>query len=101
MVDAAGNTTYSSYLLHFPVQLLMALGFAIAGRALPFYSGAFFVVYVGATLLASYFAYRWFEAPAQGLLRKRLLPDTALPPRTKAADVTSPPRREPAAAGMP
>ena len=101
LVEAAGNMTYSSYLLHFPIQLLMAVGFAIAGRALPFYTGGFFAVYVGATLLASYFAYRWFEAPAQSLLRKRLLPGTALPPRTKAADVTSPPRREPAAAGTP
>lgn len=101
MVEAAGNMTYSSYLLHFPIQLLMALGFAIAGRALPFYDGAFFAVYVGATLLAAYFAYRWLEAPAQSLLRKRLLPGAALPPRTKAGEVTPPPRREPAAAGMP
>jgi len=98
LVEAAGNMTYSSYLLHFPIQLLMALGFAIAGRALPFHDGAFFAVYVGATLLASYFAYRWFEAPAQSLLRKWLLPGAALPRRTKAVDVTPPPRREPAAA---
>jgi peptidoglycan/LPS O-acetylase OafA/YrhL len=98
LVEAAGNMTYSSYLLHFPIQLLMALGFAMAGRALPFDDSAFFAVYVGATLLASYFAYRWFEAPAQSLLRKRLLPGAALP-RAKAGDVTPPPRREPAAAG--
>jgi peptidoglycan/LPS O-acetylase OafA/YrhL len=100
LLEAAGNMTYSSYLLHFPIQLLVALGFAIAGRALPVYDGAFFAFYVGVTLLASYFAYRWFEAPAQSLLRKRLLPGAALP-RTKAGDVTPPPRRESAAAGMP
>jgi peptidoglycan/LPS O-acetylase OafA/YrhL len=101
LLEAAGNMTYSSYLLHFPIQLLMAVGFAVAGRALPFYDGAFFSVYVGATLLASYVAYRRFEAPAQSLLRKRLLPSGALPPRTKAGDVTPSPRREPAAARMP
>ena len=101
LVEAAGNMTYSSYLLHFPIQLLMALGFAIAGRALPFHDCAFFAVFVGATLLASYFAYRWFEAPAQSLLRKWLLPGAALPRRTKAVDVTPPPRREPAAARLP
>ena len=100
LIEAAGNMTYSSYLLHFPIQLLMAIGFGFAGRALPFYQGWFFALYVGATLPASYLVYRWFEEPAQRLLRRRLLPRN-LPPRLKAADITSSPRREPAAAGMP
>jgi peptidoglycan/LPS O-acetylase OafA/YrhL len=100
LVEAAGNMTYSSYLLHFPVQLLMTLGFATAGTALPFHDKAFLAVYLGATLLASHFAYRWFEAPAQRLLRKRLLPAAAKGQAT-AAGVTSSPRRAPVAARMP
>jgi peptidoglycan/LPS O-acetylase OafA/YrhL len=100
LVEAAGNMTYSSYLLHFPVQLLMTLGFASAGTALPFHDTAFLAVYLGATLLASHFAYRWFEAPAQRLLRKRLLP-AAANGQAKVAEVTSSPRRAPAATRMP
>jgi peptidoglycan/LPS O-acetylase OafA/YrhL len=72
-VEAAGNMTYSSYLLHFPLQLGIMIGFAIAGFKVPLYETAFFVLYLGMTLLASYFAYRYFEAPAQNLIRDYLL----------------------------
>jgi peptidoglycan/LPS O-acetylase OafA/YrhL len=72
--------TYSSYLAHFPIQLLIALGFAISGSPIPFYDAWFFVLFVGSTLLISYLAYRYFEAPAQALLRAHLLPN----PRTAA-----------------
>jgi peptidoglycan/LPS O-acetylase OafA/YrhL len=69
VVVAAGNMTYSSYLLHFPIQLAIVLGFAAAGRPVPVYSGALFAVYLLTTLLLSYFAFRFFEAPAQRLIR--------------------------------
>lgn len=73
LVQAAGNMTYSSYLLHFPIQLLIAVGFASLGSPLPFYDGSFFAVFVTSTLLTSYFTYRYFEAPAQTFVRHRLL----------------------------
>jgi peptidoglycan/LPS O-acetylase OafA/YrhL len=73
VVEAAGNMTYSSYLLHFPIQLMIALGFALFGVPIPYYDTTFFVVFVAMTLLASYFTYYWFEAPAQNLIRNRLL----------------------------
>jgi peptidoglycan/LPS O-acetylase OafA/YrhL len=69
-VEAAGNMTYSSYLLHFPIQLLMVIGFSIAGTAIPLYDVRFFAIYLAITLLASYFTYRYFEAPAQNLVRE-------------------------------
>jgi peptidoglycan/LPS O-acetylase OafA/YrhL len=72
-VEAAGNMTYSSYLLHFPIQLLIVLGFAIAGTPIPLYDVAFFTAYLAVTLLASYFVYRCFEAPAQTLVREVFL----------------------------
>ena len=72
-VQAAGNMTYSSYLLHFPIQLLIAVGYSIARAPIPYHDGWFFVVYVGTTLIASYVTYRWFEAPAQALIRGTLL----------------------------
>jgi peptidoglycan/LPS O-acetylase OafA/YrhL len=73
VVEAAGNMTYSSYLLHFPIQLTVVVGFAIFRASIPLYDGTFFGLYIGATLLASYLTYRYFEAPVQNLIRELLL----------------------------
>jgi peptidoglycan/LPS O-acetylase OafA/YrhL len=73
LLEAAGNMTYSSYLVHFPIQLLIVLGCAKAGIPVPFYNGLFFAMFVTSTLLISYFTYRYFEAPAQTFLRNNLL----------------------------
>jgi peptidoglycan/LPS O-acetylase OafA/YrhL len=79
-VEAAGNMTYSSYLLHFPVQLLTVLGFSIIGAPIPLYDVTLFGAYLAITLLASYFTYRYFEAPAQNLVREFFLrPEAAAP----------------------
>jgi peptidoglycan/LPS O-acetylase OafA/YrhL len=75
---AAGNMTYSSYLLHFPIQLVIVLCFAAAGRPVPVYSGALFAVYLLTTLLLSYFTFRFFEAPAQRLIRGAFRKDDGL-----------------------
>jgi peptidoglycan/LPS O-acetylase OafA/YrhL len=73
LVEAAGNMTYSSYLLHFPIQIMIGLGFAMAGAPIPFYDPSFFAMFIATTLLASYVTYRYFEAPAQNLIRSLLL----------------------------
>ena len=80
MIVAAGNMTYSSYLLHFPIQLGIVLCFTLAKRPVPVYSGALFAVYLLTTLLLSYVTFRFFEAPAQRLIRGafRRAPDGAL-----------------------
>ena len=72
MIEAAGNMTYSSYLLHFPIQLVIVLGFTGFGAPIPFYDATFFAVFVLATLLAAYLSFRHFEAPAQNFIRTRL-----------------------------
>jgi peptidoglycan/LPS O-acetylase OafA/YrhL len=72
-VEAAGNMTYSSYLLQFPIQLMIVLGFAIARTPVPLYDETFFWIFIATTLLASYLAYRYFELPAQNLVRDLLL----------------------------
>ncbi|WP_407185914.1 acyltransferase family protein [Bradyrhizobium centrosematis] len=77
VVEAAGNVTYSSYLLHFPIQLAVMLGFSLMQAPVPLYDGAFFGLFIGATLLASHFTYRYFEEPAQRLIRASLLPARA------------------------
>lgn len=73
IVEAAGNMTYSCYLLHFPIQLLIVLGFAWVGAPIPLYNVTFFGIYLAITLLAAYFTYRYFEAPAQNLVREFFL----------------------------
>lgn len=72
-VEAAGNMTYSSYLLHFPIQLMAVLGFTFLRAPIPLYDSTFFGLFIGTTLLAAYLTYRYFEAPAQRLIREALL----------------------------
>jgi peptidoglycan/LPS O-acetylase OafA/YrhL len=94
IIEAAGNMTYSSYLVHFPLQLLIAVGFAMSSTPIPFYDPAFFVAFVAATLMASRLIYRHFEAPAQALLRSRLLlPQGVVTTRALAATSQPWPRK--------
>jgi peptidoglycan/LPS O-acetylase OafA/YrhL len=72
-LEAAGNMTYSCYLLHFPIQVAIALVFSLARSPAPLYQSWFFLAFVLATLLAAHLTYRYFEAPAQSLIRKSLL----------------------------
>ncbi|GLH77414.1 acyltransferase [Bradyrhizobium sp. SSBR45G] len=72
LLQAAGNMTYSCYLLHFPIQLAIALAFGAWGRAIPYGSPSFWIGFMGLTLTAAYLTYVWFEAPAQRLIRRAL-----------------------------
>jgi peptidoglycan/LPS O-acetylase OafA/YrhL len=67
----AGSMTYSSYLLHVPIQLTVAIAATYARWAIPIYSSAFFLCFLAGTLLLSYLCYRYFEMPAQNYLRRR------------------------------
>jgi peptidoglycan/LPS O-acetylase OafA/YrhL len=69
---AAGSVTYSSYLLHVPIQLAIATLASYAHVAMPYHSGAFLFVFLIGTLLLSFSCYRHFEMPAQNYLRHRL-----------------------------
>jgi peptidoglycan/LPS O-acetylase OafA/YrhL len=72
-IQFAGNLTYSSYLLHFPLQLLVAIGVAASGIVLPLTNPLFLLAYLGVTLVAAALSYRAFELPAQSWLRRRML----------------------------
>jgi peptidoglycan/LPS O-acetylase OafA/YrhL len=71
IIEAAGNMTYSSYLIHFPLQLAVALVFSFMHRSMPCNSLAFFALFFLATLSAAYYLYRYFEVPAQDYIRNR------------------------------
>lgn len=79
LVEVAGNLTYGSYLLHFPVQLAIAWYFKSSGMTIPMYDGSLFVFYIGMSFGAAFIGYRLFEVPAQAFLRRNLIPQTARP----------------------
>jgi peptidoglycan/LPS O-acetylase OafA/YrhL len=70
-VEVAGNMTYSSYLIHFPIQLSTILFLRSSNTPVPLYEAGFFVAYLSAVLLAAYLLYRFFEMPAQAFIRAR------------------------------
>jgi hypothetical protein len=59
------------YLLHFPIQLAIALGFSLAQQPIPYQNHLFWAAFVLPTLIASQLTYRYFEAPAQRLIAAR------------------------------
>jgi len=69
-IETAGNVTYSSYLLHFPIQILIALICAYSSWKIPLYEPAFFIGFMSVTLISAHFVYQYFEAPAQRTLRR-------------------------------
>lgn len=79
VLEIAGNMTYSSYLLHFPLQLTVALYFAKQDHHMPVSSSVLFVSYLVVTLLAAAVSYKHFEMPAQKWLRARLMQRSGVP----------------------
>lgn len=68
-----GDLTYSSYLLHFPIQLLVLIifqSFNIDQNL--FDSKIAFVIWVGSVILASILSFKFIEMPAKRYLRKNL-----------------------------
>lgn len=73
IIAAFGNMTYSSYLLHFPMQ--MAAVMFIGSNTDLFYNPAFFIGYIVAVCAAARLCYVAFELPWQKSIRHRLLPE--------------------------
>ncbi|MEI6321047.1 MAG: acyltransferase [Pseudomonadota bacterium] len=72
-IETLGNTTYSSYLLHFPLQLGIVMLFRWAEVPVPFHSPAFFLAFMGGTFGLSILVFRGFELPLQRWIRMRFL----------------------------
>lgn len=73
IAETAGSLTYSSYLLHFPLQLAIVLAYRQLGAPIPLYSPLFFTAFFATTLVLSRLVYSHFEMPSQRLLRARLI----------------------------
>jgi peptidoglycan/LPS O-acetylase OafA/YrhL len=87
VLDAMGSVTYSSYLLHVPIQISVALCYGWMQQAIPFYSPVMFLAFMAVTLLLSLWCYRYFEVPAQRMVRKKLM---RTPARTRAVAQSHP-----------
>ena len=70
-IEAVGNLTYASYLLHFPLQIALVL--VLESLSIPasdlFYGPWLLPVYLILVLGLSVPVFQWFERPAQTLLR--------------------------------
>jgi peptidoglycan/LPS O-acetylase OafA/YrhL len=74
-----GDISYSIYLLHFPLQLLLAIVATAFGIGFAVFLSPYALVGFFAVLVAiSYASHRWLEMPAQRSMRRRWLP--ARPP---------------------
>ncbi len=65
-----GHTTYASYLLHFPLQLLATNLSGADPSRLPLHSPWWLLAYLVVTFGLAALTYRWLEAPAQDALRR-------------------------------
>lgn len=68
-----GDITYSTYLLHFPMQLLIIGCTVYLGVKIDYESKEFFVLFFASLVLCSVFVYHYFELPAQRYLRNKFL----------------------------
>ncbi len=73
VIATLGNTTYASYLLHFPLQLLVANLSGGQPERLPLASPLWLMAYLGLSFGLAVLVYRHIEVPAQAALRARLL----------------------------
>ena len=72
------NSTYAIYLIHFPLQLLLACLYTYAAKPIPFYNPWFFSLFMLTTVALSVWINRVFEQPMQSWLRQRLGSRTSL-----------------------
>ena len=70
-VTFLGNLTYSSYLLHFPLQLLFAIIYNNIGLEIPYRSNLFFISFIFLTFALSAVCYSKFEVPVRNFIRNK------------------------------
>ena len=65
-----GNLTYSSYLLHFPIQIALALTY---NGVIAYSDKKLLLSYLSITFLLAYLTFHLFELPIQKYLRKKFI----------------------------
>ena len=64
-----GNLTYSSYLLHFPIQIFITIFYLKIDEEIPFNDNLFFLFYISIVLTLSYYSFKYFEDPCKKKIR--------------------------------
>lgn len=72
-IEWLGDISYSSYLLHFPLQMVFVIISDMNGfsRNL-FYSKSIMIAFFALLIAISYFSYKFIENPSQKMIRQRL-----------------------------
>ena len=73
ILKALGNLTYSSYLVHVPIQLIIILILSQLNIEIPFYSNYFLIFYLIFVLIVSRFVFCYYEKPMQNKIRNYFL----------------------------
>jgi peptidoglycan/LPS O-acetylase OafA/YrhL len=68
-----GDLSYSIYLIHFPVQLMMVTFLPMIGLVPDYNSWTGLAVFMVTTIALASLSYHWFEKPLQNIIRKRFL----------------------------
>jgi len=69
-----GDISYSTYLIHFPLQLLAILIFTSMNLSRQyFYTNTFFFTFFIILLILSYLSFHYFERPVQRIIRNKFL----------------------------
>jgi len=72
ILSILGNLTYSSYLIHLPIQITICLIFINTGKTIPAGEKEFFLFYIILVLFVSYFSFKYYENPIRNYLRKNM-----------------------------
>ena len=72
-IQLAGNLTYATYLIHFPLQLAFAIAVLRFGLTVPVGQAWFLAAYVGIVLVSGRLLFLHFEGPMQDLVRSLAL----------------------------
>ena len=70
-ISGLGNLTYSMYLCHFPIQILMVLFFLKQKIDISYKNTWLFLFFIIITILISFFIYRILEKPSKEFLRRK------------------------------
>lgn len=70
---ALGNMSYSAYLLHFPIQLFIAIAYSFFDVPIPIYDYLFFIFFLTLVFVLSHLSFILFEDPIRKYLRNKFL----------------------------
>jgi peptidoglycan/LPS O-acetylase OafA/YrhL len=77
-----GDITYATYLLHFPIQLVVVYVAACYGIMISYGDPSTLLIFLSGVIALSVLTYYFFERPAQSFFRRHLIPAVKKPVET-------------------